>query len=486
MAKSSAPTARRARTPVVVESVPAPSGPAPQPVSPSSITSFQAAVKFLYDRVDIERIRPTPAARDHLKLDRMRRLMKLLGNPQESIRCVHVAGTKGKGSTCEMTASCLESCGYTVGLYTSPHLVDIRERIRIGRKLISHPDFTRLTHKVAEVAQRLTRADGEPTFFELTTAMCFLYFAEQAVDVAVIECGLGGRLDSTNIIAPEVCAITSISLDHTQLLGETVEMIAREKAGIFKAGVPAVTVEQPPAVIEVLREVADAVGAPFQVIGKDIEFSLRFESSGLLGPHTRVCLSSPRNNYEHLPVPLKGEHQALNCGLALAILDKLTERGFEAPENKVTRGLSRVECPGRLEIVPGAPRIILDGAHNPASMKCLVKAIGAHVTYDSMVFILGCAADKDIRAMLAQVDLGADKVIFTRAAGNSRAADPRELARLFTEGSGKMCQIAQSLPEALDLARRAVGRDDLICITGSFYLVGEAKKLLKEGARKGA
>jgi dihydrofolate synthase/folylpolyglutamate synthase len=414
----------------------------------------------------------------------MRALLAALDNPHESLRCVHVAGTKGKGSTCEMTASCLEACGYTVGIYTSPHLIDVRERIRIDRKLISHADFTRVLNDVAAATARITRVHGEPTFFELMTAMCFLYFAEEAVDIAIIECGLGGRLDSTNVIVPEVAAITSISLDHTQILGDSVEKIAREKAGIFKPGVPSITVPQTPGVLEVFRDVAARVGAPLEVLGQDIEFSMRFEAgvgkSRLARPQSRVCLTTPRCNFEHLAVPLKGEHQAYNCGLALAIIDRLSERGFSTPESKVTIGLDRTECPGRMEMVWHSPRIILDGAHNPESIKCLMKAIGATVAYDSMVVIFGCAADKDTTGMLEQIDLGADKVIFTRAAGNARAANPDALARRFTEMRNRMCQVAATLPEAVNLASRAVGRDDLVCITGSFYLVGEAKKYLKD------
>jgi dihydrofolate synthase/folylpolyglutamate synthase len=487
LAKSaaSAPSTRRVKKPVQVKLVePAPTVRLKAP----SFEGFQDAVRWLYDRTDIERMRPTPQARDLMKLDRMRRLLEILENPQESLRCVHVAGTKGKGSTCEMTASCLEACGYTVGLYTSPHLVDVRERIRINRKTISHGDFTRLAQAVASATTKLDAKDGEATFFELITAMAFVHFAEEAVDAAVIECGLGGRLDSTNVIVPEVSAITSLSLDHTQILGATIDRIAAEKAGIFKPGVPAVTVPQAPEAMAVLKKVAEEVGAPLQVLGEELDFTLRFDAVGGAGagagPQTRVSLTTSRSAYEHLTVPLKGEHQAYNCGLALAILDRLTERGFQAPESKVTIGLARVECPGRLEVVPGVPRIVLDGAHNPASIRCLMRAIGAHLSYDSMVVIFGCAADKDIPGMLKQLDLGADKAIFTRAAGNVRAADPKDLARVFTEAAGKMSQTAPTLAEALDLARRGVGRDDLICITGSFYLVGEAKKLLKDCAVK--
>lgn len=470
-----ASSSARAKKPVAV---PAKKGPA--------LGGFPGAVKWLLDRTDVERMRPTRAVADLLKLDRMHELMHLLGDPHRAVRHVHVAGTKGKGSTCEMTASCLEACGYTVGVYTSPHLVDIRERIRINSRIISHADFARVAQRIADAAANLPDKAGEPTFFELTTAMSLLYFAEEAVDVAVVEVGLGGRLDSTNVITPEVAAVTSISLDHTQILGDTVEQIAAEKAGIFKPGVPALTIPQKPGVLEVFRDAAARVGCPLQVVGHDIDYSMRFESSPGHGPQARVCLTTARNNFEHLVVPLRGEHQALNCGLALAILDKLSERGFNTPETKVTRGLAAVRAPGRMEMAWPSPRVLLDGAHNTDSVRALIKAIGANIPYDSMVMIFGCAADKDIDGMLAEIALGADKVVFTRAAANARAADPRELARRFGESHGKMSQVTDDIAQAFAVATRAVNREDLVVVTGSFHLVGEAKKHLAGVAAKRA
>lgn len=443
-------------------------------------SDMASAERWLLERTDVERINPSRLAHDALKLDRMVRLMTLLGDPHRAFKSVHVAGTKGKGSTCEMTAACLEGCGYTVGLYTSPHLHHMRERIRLNRLSVTEKEFALLAHRVAEAENKLDAAEGEPTFFELITAMAFVYFAEQAVDVGVIEVGLGGRLDSTNVITPEVAAIASISLDHMQILGSTVEKIAKEKAGIFKPGVAAVASDGKPGVVRVLRDEAARVGAPLQIVGKDIDASSRFEA-GPGGAQMRVSLSGGRNTYEHLAVPLRGEHQAINCTLALAILDKLAERGFRTPEEKVTRGLATVNFPGRMELVKTTPRVLLDGAHNAESIQCLMRATSAHLAYDSLVVIFGCAADKDVEGMLKELAAGADKVIFTRA-GNVRAADPRELARKFAD-HGKMCQAAPDAAAALDLARRAVGREDLICVTGSFYLVGEVRGML--GLAKG-
>lgn len=441
------------------------------------ISTFPNAVRYLLDRVDYERMRVVRYDESTFKLDRMKRLLDHLGQPHKQVKMVHVAGTVGKGSTVAMIASILQGCGYAVGMYTSPHITDIRERMSINGHSIGKTDFTELSRQVAIAARKL---DFEPTFFELTTAMAFKYFAEQAVDIAVIEVGLGGRLDSTNVITPEVTIITQIDYDHTHILGRTLEKIAREKAGIFKRGVPAFTIEQPREVEAVLRKAAEEIGAPLKVINKDIEFSFRFGATDDLGPHTRVCLITQTSQFMHLPVPLPGEHQSLNCALALAAVDALKACGFNMPEAQLHEGLAKTRLPGRMELVWNQPRILVDGAHNTASVGALMRCVGAHVPYDSMVCIFGCCEDKDIPAMLEKVALGGDKIIFTRAKGTPRAADPDELQRQFADRSGKMSQVARTLPEALDLASRAVGRDDLICVTGSFYLVGETKKHLSE------
>lgn len=430
-----------------------------------------AAARWLNERVDIERMRVVRYSDDAFKLDRMRALLEHLGNPHEQIRTIHVGGTNGKGGTVAMLASMLEGCGYTVGSYTSPHLIDMRERISIGGSPIDRGAFVEIVRAVAEASAKL---ESPPTFFEALTAVAFKHFAEQAVDIAIIEVGLGGRLDSTNVVTPEVSIITSIDLDHTRLLGSSREEIAREKAGIFKPGVPALVFDPDASIEQVFREVAESVGAPLRIVNKDIEFSSRFCSSADLGPHTRVCLYTQTSRLEHLPVPLPGEHQAGNCGLALAAIDILRGEGLDCPEDKVTAGLAETRIPGRMQLVHERPKVLVDGAHNPAAITSLMKCVGAHVPYDSMVCIFGCCSDKDVGEMLDRVSLGADKVIFTKSTSNPRAMEPEELQRRFSERSGKMSQIGQTLREALELAGRAVSREDLICVTGSFYLVGDA------------
>jgi dihydrofolate synthase/folylpolyglutamate synthase len=445
---------------------------APPVASTTTGSGYSKALRFLYSLSDYERQRIVRYTPEHFNLDRMRTLLKRLGNPQESFKSVHVAGTKGKGSTCAMIAAMLQACGYRVGVYSSPHLVDIRERITINGQMIPQADFGRLVRQVEPIVARIK---PHPSYFDVLTAVAFKYFADQKVDIAVVETGLGGRLDSTNVIKPEVTAITSISKDHMAQLGNTLGKIAAEKAGIFKKGVPAVSVIQNPEAEAVLKQVAEQVGAPLDIPGKSIEFSYRFESSRMLGPHNRVCLTTPNTRFEHLAVPLIGEHQAINCGLALAVMDRLKGRGVEINDAKAMEGLAKTVIPGRMEMVSTTPRVLVDAAHNAASVDALMRAIGQHIPYDSMVVIFGCCGDKDIPGMLDRITAGADKVIFTNV-NNIRSADPNELAARYVELYGKMAQVAPTLDEAMAIAQRAVTKEDLICITGSFYLVGEAKK----------
>jgi dihydrofolate synthase/folylpolyglutamate synthase len=468
------------RKPVVIHLKKHPEG--AQAPAASSGHGYSKALRFLSTLNDFERLRIVRYNSDNFNLDRMRTLLRKLGNPQERFRSVHVAGTKGKGSTCTMIAAMLQATGYKVGLYTSPHLVDVRERIVVNGEMISQADFARL---VRSMAPMITRSRPTPTYFDVLTAMAFKYFAEQKVEIAVIETGLGGRLDSTNVIHPEVTAITSISRDHMAQLGPTLGHIATEKAGIFKHGIPAVSVCQDPDAEASLVKVAAKVGAPLDFTGKTIEFSYRFESSRMLGPHNRICLTTPNSKFEHLAVPLLGEHQAINCGLALAVIDRLKGRGLPINDTRAMEGLSKVTLSGRMEMLSQTPRVLVDGAHNAASLDAMMRAIGQHIPYDSMVVIFGCCADKDVSGMLERISSGADKVIFTRV-DSVRTSDPAELAAQYVELYGKMAQVADSLEDALSIANRAVTKEDLICITGSFYLVGEAKKLFAAKAAAAA
>ena len=443
---------------------------------------YSGAIRWLYDHVDYERLRVIPYNSRTFGLERIRKVLAKMDNPHADLKIVQVAGSKGKGSTCAMLASMLQACGYTVGVYSSPHLVDLRERITIDGQWISQQELTELIRSIATAELVL----GEPglSFYEVLTVAAFQHFADQAVDVAVMETGLGGRLDAVTVAKPLACGITRISLDHMNVLGNDLVSIAKEKAGIFKKDIPAVSVAQEESVAEALNESAGKVGTTLEYTGGEINFSYRFEANRELGPHTRVSITTPHSQWEHLAVPLPGEHQGHNCALALALLDKLKGYGFLVPDDKVISGLAQTKLPGRMEQVWDEPRVLIDGAHNAASIHALIRALGAHIRYDSLVMIFGCAADKDVEGMLKQVSLGADKVIFTRAKANPRALEPEDLIAKFSEVSGKMAQHAPGLAEALQLAGRAVSREDLILITGSFYLAGEAKKHFESRSEK--
>jgi dihydrofolate synthase/folylpolyglutamate synthase len=427
---------------------------------------------YLLSRTDYEKQERVRYNVTTFSLDRMRNLLSLLGDPHEKFRTVHIAGTKGKGSTATMLARMLESNGYTVGLYTSPHLIHLHERIVVDSEMITDSEMLGLMNRVYASVEKM--ADDPPTFFELMTALAFMHFADRKVDIGVIETGLGGRLDSTNVIMPQVVGITSLSIDHKLQLGDTLDSITMEKAGVLKKGIPAVTVQQDPSAMSILKEQAIALKAPLSITGTDIDFSYRFETSREHGPHTRICLSTPTSKFEHLRVPLHGKHQAINCGLALALLDKLKSVGYRIDVDKAADGLHRTTLAGRMELVCEDPRIMIDGAHNAASIRALIHAIGQNIPYDSMVVIFGCNSDKDVAGMLTELQYGADKVIFTRSS-SPKAVSPQDLGDLYTEICGKMYQTSSTLGEALQLAHSAVGREDLICITGSFYLIGQAK-----------
>jgi dihydrofolate synthase/folylpolyglutamate synthase len=394
-----------------------------------------------------------------------------LGNPHRSYKTVHIAGTKGKGSTATMLAEMIRACGLKVGLYTSPHLMNVRERVAVNGQMISEQAFAKTVSAVARVTSKARVSP--PTYFEVLTAAAFLHFHNEEVDLAVIETGMGGRLDATNVVTPEVVGITSISFDHTAQLGNDLGKITREKAGIIKKGVPVVSAPQPAEVKAVLRQAAESADASLRFSDEGVDFSYRFEFSRSAGRHARICVTTPNSRFEHLHVPLYGEHQATNCTLALNMLDVLKSRGLAIDDQQAMSGLDNVHLEGRLQMICEEPRILVDGAHNAASVDALMRAIGQHIPYDSMIVIFGCQKDKDISGMIRRVQIGADKMIFT-STGSPRSADPNDLAALFTEHSGRMAQVAPTLDEAMHIATSAITREDVICITGSFYLVAEA------------
>lgn len=394
-------------------------------------------------------------------------ILERLENPHRRLRCIHIAGTNGKGSTAAMVASMLQQHGLKVGLYTSPHLVRFTERFRVNGKEVP-------VERVLDIFQRIRAVlNGRqpPTFFEVVTAMAFLYFAEEQVDWAVIEVGMGGRLDATNVIRPEVCVITNIAMDHQEYLGNTLAAIAREKAGIIKDGIPLVTGAAQPVVKGILKATCYQHDAPLYLYKSD--FNIRRHSNGTF--HYRGF----RTELSNLRVSLKGAHQVVNAAVALAALEVLEKnRSLDFHPEAVRRGLLRVSWPARLEVLQEKPLIVLDGAHNPQGAEILRDALKHAFSYNRLHLVLGIMEDKDIRGILRRLLPLAESVIFTQPR-YVRAAKAETLKRLARPYIQKQYVIPDAAA-AIEQARLLATPEDLICITGSLYFAGEVKELFGE------
>lgn len=429
-------------------------------------------------------------------LENTKKLLSMLGEPQESFKSVHIAGTNGKGSTAAVMAAILKSAGHRTGLFTSPHLVSFTERIRINDKEIKQDDVIALTGEIREAAEK---ADVSPTFFEVATVMAFVYFKRNLVDRAVIETGMGGRLDATNVIRPEVTVITSIAEDHKEFLGGSIEEIAREKAGIIKQGVPVVTAGQEPAAMDVIKKQAMENGSALYAAGEDFTTMIKTEEP------FRTCFDylSESLSIDNLVIPLAGTHQAINASLAIKAFELVTDGSGENIKDIIKRSLW-LTWPGRLELI--APDILIDGAHNPQAAQALADTLKRNFlkggpkstaassratargrgiqtriergSYDPMVLVMGVMADKDIKGILSPLLPLADEIIFT-APDYGRAASASELSRCASS-LGFKSRTANSVRDAIETARSL--NPALILITGSFYTIGEAKEALGESA----
>jgi len=409
-------------------------------------------------------------------LDRVRQLLKRLGNPERRYPTLHVAGTKGKGSTCVFAASILQAAGLRVGLYTSPHLISFRERFQINGQPISEEALAEIVSKIKPVAQ------PELTFFEVTTAAAFLYFAQEKVDVAVVEVGLGGRLDATNLVQPAVTAITPISLDHTAQLGTDLVGIAREKAGIIKPGVPVVIGPQPSSEITaVFEEAAARVHAPLHLLEQELQ--IRSVRNGIHG--SRCTVQTPERTYPELTIPLLGRHQIWNAAaavrmveLAMPMLDPRFR--WDDIDAAVSTGLAQTVWSGRCQLVEGPPPILLDGAHNAASAEVLRRTVEEFFPEKPVWLVFGTAADKDLEGMAAVFGPWAKKLTITQAR-NPRAASPEKIAQVFNRRQ-EQTVLTGSVPEALAQAISCAKAEDLIVVSGSLFVVGEALQELSRRA----
>ncbi len=394
-------------------------------------------------------------------LDNISWILSLIGNPHASLKTIHIGGTNGKGSVARMISAVVQDAGYTTGCYTSPHLVSFTERITINDVRISESETVELTEFIRgriEAADRSRRF----TFFDFTTALAFEYFRRRKVDLAVIEVGLGGRLDSTNVIRPLVSVITNVAFDHMDYLGPSIRQIAREKAGILKESVPVVTGADGEA-LEVIREAA-GTESPLFVLNENFHFRKVADQV--------ISYQGLENDLSGVRINLAGDHQLSNCALALCTLELLIQAGFPVTQETIRSALARVTWPGRLEIVHERPLILLDAAHNPHGAKALASYLSAHYAGARKIFIFGVMKDKDFASMLAELAPLADQMLLTKPR-IERAAAPDELAPFAPQG-----MLTQTVGEALKKAQHMAGENDLIIVTGSFYTIGEARTLI--------
>ena len=396
-----------------------------------------------------------------LGLNSTRNLLDRLGRPDEKLEYIHLAGTNGKGSVGAMLASIFKAAGYRPGFYTSPHLVTFRERLVIGGQMITEDEVVELAAQVWDVAD-----DREPpTFFEFVTVMAILHFVRHKADPIIWETGLGGRLDATNVVTPLISVITNISAEHQQYLGKTIKLIASEKAGIIKPGVPCVTAAQNRDAFQVIEDICKCQKSRLVRVGRDV----RVRST----PDNRFNYYGLSHKFKDLSTALAGRHQRQNAATALAALE-LT-KGYKWDEDHVRRGLSGVHWPGRIEVFQERPKVVLDGAHNPAAVKSLVKTL-QEFDYNKLILVMGVMADKSVASVVSRITPLADRIIFTRP-DYFRAADPADLKTRVKTKPGRV-KIVNKVAEAVREATGGAGPDDLVLITGSLFVVGEARAFL--------
>ena len=413
-----------------------------------------------------------------LGLESMDALLAELDRPQEKYPCIHIGGTNGKGSVAATLLAILTAAGYRVGLYTSPHLSSVRERFKIGDRYISKDEFAVVAKKIIHVL------DGRQiTYFEFTTALALLWFAEKEVDIALLEVGLGGRLDATNVATPLVSVITNISLDHEQYLGTTVGEIAAEKAGIIKPEVPVVTGARQGEALAIIEARAACLRSPVLRLNRDFKCRPHATDKELWSYSGIRENRKTHQEVPDLPLRLRGAHQVDNAALALAALEIIRLR-FPVSDSQLRQGLSQVAWPGRLEEIrlagPPPCRFLLDGAHNPDGARVLKAALHDDFRFTRLILVWACMADKDVTATLLEVAPLAAEIIFTRPE-SERSARPEVLRDLLPEElrGSRRTACTDSVRAALDLAMASAGTDDLICVAGSLYLVGQARLLLR-------
>ncbi len=438
------------------------------------MTTYNDALRYIYSFATYQKRTRESYLTDTIKLARERELLHMLGDPDHQVRSVLIAGSKGKGSTAAMTASMLQAAGYNVGLYTQPHLHSHRERIQINGAPISKSELISLVKRIQPVVQAVSDEVemGRPRTFELDTAIALDAFAQRGMDFAVLEVGVGGRLDATNVVTPMVSAITSLSYEHTDILGSTLTEIAREKAGIIKEGGQVVSAPQRAEAIAVIDRVCRERNARLVVAGRDWRWGAGNVS--LDGQSFRLCNRKAELQYNNLYIPLLGRHQLTNAAVAVAIIHLLKECGIAVSEESVREGLRRVRWPGRLEILSRQPLLVVDGAHNADSARKLWQALREYLDFERLILVLAMTRSKDIAGIVRELVPPAHKVVVTQTIHPRRAGVEvvrREVTRYVED-----VVTTEDTASALDNAWSEARPGDLICVTGSLFLVAEARE----------
>ena len=446
---------------------------------------YKAALAYIEEFIDYERSPDFSRQARLYNLNRISLLLELLGNPHDRLQVIHIAGSKGKGSTAALIASVLTQAGYKTGLFTSPHLITPRERCRIDGDLISKADVAFYVEKLKPAIETVSTSEfGRVSFFEIYTALAFSYFADKATDFAVIEVGLGGRLDATNVVTPVATVITPIGLEHTAILGETYTEIAGEKAEIIKQKCPLALAPQHPEARTVFEKVASERNAPIvepkNVVGRDCSASSSrlVRNADGLPVAQEFDVETDSESYPQLTMPLLGHHQFINATTAVTAIECLKQKGYIVPKTSVYAGFKNVQWHGRIQRIRSSPIVVLDGAHSPASMEALCSTLRQSFRYDRVTFIVSLMRDKNLTAIGNIVSQTADFVIATQVLNNPRVMSAEEILDAWENTCEKIS--ACSTPEkAITRALSGASPTDLICITGSLYLVGQALEIFK-------